>query len=214
MSAASPAGSTADRPGDSADGVVVARVWDLPVRLLHWTIAIAVVTAWALGEWGPFLKTWHFYAGYTVGVLVALRLVWGVVGSQTARFAAMLRGPGAVARYAAHVGARKPSHWYGHNPLGALSAIAILAVLAVQVATGLMADDEIANAGPLASMVGSDVSATATALHANLSRVLLALVVLHVSAIAYYAVWKRENLVGAMITGRRAVRQDQVSDVT
>lgn len=193
-----------------ANNVERVRVWDPFVRSFHWLLVIAVATAWWLGSYGPFDKTFHFYAGYAVGGLVALRLIWGVIGPSTARFAQFVRGPATVARYATTVPARQPSGWRGHNPLGAWSVVALLALLLVQVMTGLMADDDIFNTGPLRPYVSSELSATATAVHAQVSELLLVFVALHVFAIAFYAIWKRENLIRPMITGWKYVRRDHM----
>jgi len=192
----------------SAGETVLRDVWDLPVRIFHWVLVVAVTTGWLLGKYGPFDKSNHFYVGYAIGVLLVLRLIWGFVGTKPARFSSFVASPASVMRYVARMFSRRPSYWYGHNPLGGWFVVAMLAALAVQVLTGLMADDEIANSGPLAGIVGATWSAEATAWHYTVSRVLLGLVGLHVAAIFFYWLWKREDLVKPMISGQKLVRID------
>lgn len=180
-------------------------VWDVPTRAFHWLLTASVTAGWILGEFGPFVKTWHFYAGYTTGTLVVLRILWGLFGGPPASFASFIHGPAAVLAYARTMLTRMPSHWPGHNPLGGLSVIAILASLAVQVSTGLFADDEILNQGPLAYLVSTETRGTLTAIHETNSMIILALVLLHVFVVLFYLVWKRENLIRPMLNGRKTV---------
>lgn len=179
-------------------------VWDLFIRSFHWALAAAVIAGWLLGKFGPLQMTLHFWAGYAVGALVLARLVWGVIGPETARFASFVRGPRAVLRYAATLPERRAVHGAGHNPLGGWSVVALLAVLAAQVGTGLIIDpDDYINVGPLAGFVDSDWNRWALRWHHRLGLVLALLVGLHIAAILFYRFWKREDLVTPMITGRR-----------
>lgn len=184
------------------------KLWDPLLRGFHWLLAAAVITAWLLGKFGPLNMTLHFWAGYFVIGLLAFRLIWGFVGPAPARFSHFIRGPGAVSDYTRHLFSREPSYWPGHNPLGALSVIALLAVLAAQVSTGLISDpDDFINVGPLASYVSSATRTKAVAWHHLGAAVILILVVLHVAVILFYRVWKREDLVRPMITGWKWVRR-------
>jgi cytochrome b len=182
----------------TAQPAVPTRVWDLPTRLFHWSLAAAVVALILTGRNGAM--DWHFRLGDTVLALLLFRLVWGFVGGRWSRFAAFVRGPSAVL---AHLRGRgHPDHLVGHTPLGAVSVLAMLAILALQVATGLMADDEIANAGPLAQRVPEAVSSWATAWHAERGQwVVMALIALHVLAIAYHVGVRRHRLVAPMVSG-------------
>lgn len=183
------------------------RVWDPAIRVFHWALAVFVCTSWALGEWGPSIMTWHFWSGYAIAGLLAFRLVWGVAGPATARFAQFLAGPVTVARYVATVPRRAPSRWHGHNPLGGWAVAVMLLLLIGQVTTGLVADpDDYINIGPLAHLVPEDVRFAAAAWHGRIATALLWVVILHVAAIAFYRVWKREDLVTPMITGRKPPR--------
>jgi cytochrome b len=178
-------------------------VWDLPLRLFHWGIVICVAGAWATAELGVEWFGWHRRFGYALVVLVAFRIAWGFVGPEHARFASFLRGPRAVLDYLRGLRSREPAHTVGHSPLGALAVLAMLLTLALQGLTGLFANDEIFNSGPLYGYVTRELSDRLTGLHHASFDVLLALIALHVAAIGFYALWKRVDLVRPMITGRK-----------
>jgi cytochrome b len=170
-------------------------VWDLPIRLVHWLLAGLIAFSWWSVEYGH--TDWHIWSGCAVLTLLTFRLLWGVVGSSTARFASFMRGPAAIREYL-------QGHWtgIGHNPLGAVSVLALLGDTALQVALGLIAQDEDGiYAGPLAGLVSSDTSDRARDIHAVNFYVLLGLVILHVGAILFYRVRGRP-LMRAMITGK------------
>lgn len=177
------------------------RVWDLPTRLFHWTLAVAVLAQIVTGKIGGNAITWHFRIGYVVMALLAFRIVWGLVGGHWSRFVRFVYGPATVLRYLRGQ-ARSDEHLdVGHSPLGAFSVFALLLLLAVQVGTGLVADDEIANQGPLNRFVASATALSATHWHKEYGQVvLIVLVLLHVAAIVYYRT-KGKNLVQPMLTG-------------
>jgi cytochrome b len=178
------------------------RVWDLPTRLFHWALALCLVGSVVSAKIGGNAMVWHFRFGAAVLALLAFRLLWGLVGGRWSRFSSFIYAPGTLLRYLRGQ-ARPDEHLdVGHNPLGSLSVFALLGVLALQVSTGLVADDEIANVGPLNRFVSSALAAAATGWHKNWGQyVLLALVALHVAAIVYYAVGRKHNLVGPMLVG-------------
>lgn len=191
--------------------IVEVAVWDPALRAFHWLLAFCVTGAWVLGKFGSSLglvkMTAHFWFGYMVIALLVFRLAWGLVGPHPARFAHFVRGPGAVLAYAGTLPRREPSYWFGHNPLGALSVLAMLAALVAQVATGLVADPEdFINVGPLASRVSTATSRRAAGMHEGISNLIFLLVVLHVAVILFYRFWKREDLVRPMLHGRKQVR--------
>ncbi|HEX5162324.1 MAG TPA: cytochrome b/b6 domain-containing protein [Steroidobacteraceae bacterium] len=179
------------------------RVWDVPVRLVHWATVIAVALSWWTGETGRL--EWHRWSGYALLGLVTFRIYWGFFGSSTARFRQFVRGPRAVAGYlrgAWNVAA-------GHNPLGALSVLALIVLLLAQVMLGLFAVDvDGIESGPLSLYVSFETGRLAAEWHEAVFNVLLALTALHIVAIAWYRVVKKEKLVEAMIHGTRAYPQD------
>ena len=174
-------------------------VWDLPVRVTHWALVLAVAGCWATHYAGVEWFTWHRRLGYTVLVLVAFRIVWGFVGTRHARFGSFVRGPRMLLAYLRE---RGPAT-IGHNPLGALSVIALLALLLLQAATGLFANDEIMNMGPFYGWIAPELSNRITSLHRASSEWQLVLIGLHVAAVAFYVRVRRQPLVNAMITGRK-----------
>lgn len=200
---------TEDEYAPGAPGVERIRVWDPLLRVFHWLLAALVISSWLLGEFGPDVMTLHFWSGYAVAGLLVFRVVWGFVGPRPARFAQFIPGPRALWTYAKGMFKRRPSLWPGHNPMGALAVIAMLVVLAAQVATGLIADpDDFINVGPLASYVPPEIRSDAVGWHHLGSTAVLVLVVLHVGFVLFYYVWKREDLIRPMINGWKLVRKD------
>jgi len=178
------------------------RVWDLPLRLFHWLLAACVTVSILTGLIGGNAMQYHYWSGYCLIALLVFRLAWGLIGSRHARFWNFVRGPRAILRYVRGDDPRPPHLRIGHNPLGSLSVIALLLVVSLQVISGLFANDEIFNEGPLASYVSGRTSAVLTFYHTTIGQPLIyALVGLHLAAIAYYAVIKRENLIRPMLTG-------------
>lgn len=185
------------------------RVWDLPTRAFHWTLALAVITTVVLAKVGGAAMAWHFRIGYLIFALLAFRLVWGFVGGRWSRFASFVRSPATILRYLRGDIRAGDRFEVGHNPLGALSVLALLGMLALQVASGLVADDEIANTGPLNRFVASAAALLATSWHRRVGQyVLIVLVVLHVGAIAYYRVRWKANLVPPMLHGDKPLPGD------
>lgn len=178
--------------------------WDLGTRLFHWCLVLCVFAGWGLGHFGPLQMTLHFWCGYAVAALLSFRLLWGVAGPRYARFSDFLTGPGKVLAYAKTLPLRRAAHRGGHNPLGGWMVAMMLLVLAAQVATGLTLDPEdYINVGPLAEFMPEGWRRFALGWHHRLGWLLLILVGLHVSAILFYRIWKREDLVTPMIRGRR-----------
>jgi len=178
-------------------------VWDLPVRLVHWLIVLAVAGSWATHYAGIEWFAWHRRLGYAVLVLAVFRVIWGFVGTRHARFGGFLRGPRAVLDYLRGRGADLP---VGHNPLGALGVVALLGVLLIQASTGLFSNDEIMNAGPFYGWLDPALSNRITTLHRLSSDAMLALVALHVLAVAWHVLGRRRPLLRAMFTGRKPAR--------
>ncbi|MDP1899497.1 MAG: cytochrome b/b6 domain-containing protein [Rubrivivax sp.] len=178
------------------------RVWDLPTRLFHWLLALAITGSVISGSIGGNAMLLHFRLGYLVLTLLAFRVLWGLVGGRWSRFSSFLYAPATVLRFLR--GQARPSEHLdvGHNPLGSFSVFGLLGMLALQVATGLVADDEIANVGPLNGLVSATTASLATGWHKNWGQwIILAMVALHVTAIVFYLMRKRINLVRPMLLG-------------
>lgn len=176
------------------------RVWDLPTRLFHWALVVCVIGLITTAQLGGAAMLWHFQLGYLTLSLLLFRIVWGWVGGRWSRFSSFLYSPTALWRYIKQPTAPHPS--VGHSPLGALSVFALLAVLLLQVSSGLMSDDEISNAGPLSRFMSAYLVSNATDYHKNIGKfILLGLALLHVAAIFFYLFKKKENLIRPMVTG-------------
>ena len=175
-------------------------VWDLPIRLFHWLIVVAIGVSWWSAEYR--LMNVHRYSGYALLGLLIFRIYWGFVGSATARFGQFVRGPGAIARYIKEPGSHTAP---GHNPLGGYSVVAMLVLLVAQVTIGLFVTDiDGLESGPLSHLVSFETSRVLADAHEIIFNVLLTLIALHVAAILFYLFARRMNLIGAMITGKRA----------
>lgn len=179
------------------------RIWDVPTRLFHWLLVILIAFSWWSAE-EEYLD-WHIWSGFAVLGLLIFRLLWGVFGSSTARFAHFVRGPKAVLAYLKDM---KGWRLVGHSPLGALSVLALLGAVAIQVGLGLFAVDEDGlYEGPFAQMVSLDRSEQLTDLHEDWFTVLQVLIGLHIAAILLYRLFLGKKLTGPMITGKGAASE-------
>ena len=179
------------------------RVWDLPTRLFHWLLAGAVIGSLISANVGGTAMEWHFRLGYAVLSLLLFRLVWGVVGGHWSRFSTFFYSPATLWRHIS--GRARPEHAVGHSPTGALSVFGMLVFLLLQVAAGLFSDDDISAYGPLGKFVSNGVVESATFYHTNVGKfVVLALIVAHLMAIAYYVFKKKNNLIRPMLSGDKA----------
>jgi cytochrome b len=176
-------------------------VWDLPTRLFHWLLVIFVIISFATGKIGGNAMQYHKWSGFTILVLILFRLIWGFVGSGESRFVTFVKSPSAVVRYAVALPRKDSPRYFGHNPLGGWSIIAMLFALLLQAATGLFANDDIATEGPLYKWVSKAASDSITRIHRLNQKVIIALVSVHVLAVLFYFFYKRENLLKPMITG-------------
>ena len=184
-------------------------VWDIPVRLFHWSLVGLVALCWFSAEQGGNWMTVHLWSGYTVLALLLFRILWGLWGSTSARFTDFVCGPYRTWCYARDLLRLNPPFYIGHNPLGGWSVVFLLAALFIQASTGLFANDDIFIEGPLYNWVSKDTSDWLTKIHKLNFNGLLALIGLHLSAILFYRVVKRENLVLPMITGYKTVNDQK-----
>jgi len=194
---------TSRSEGLLADGPEV-RVWDLPTRLFHWLLLAGVTTSFITVKLGGNAMIWHGRAGTFVLSLLVFRVLWGFIGSPTARFANFVKGPKAIWLYLRGV---SPKHLtLGHNPLGALSVVALLGLFLFQALTGLGTSDDIFFDGPLVKDLSSETVSLITSLHKSTEPFLLSLVGLHITAIVFYRLAKNTNLVTPMITGHKVIK--------
>ncbi len=192
-------------------GSGVVRVWDLPLRLFHWLLTLLTVAAFLTSQ-GEEWSRWHNRIGLSIAVLLVFRLLWGVVGSSTARFVSFVRAPREVSSYLAYVW-RTPTPMTaapGHNPAGGWMVLLLLAAYLAQCVSGMFADDDVSWHGPLAAQASANWVRAMVWLHAWNFRFILALLALHLSAIAFYQLIKKVNLIGPMVHGTQRATVDPV----
>jgi cytochrome b len=194
--------------------LISVRVWDLPTRLFHWGLAGLVMASIVSAKVGGDAMVWHFWFGYGVLALLMFRLIWGVLGGRWSRFTSFIYTPKTIWRYL-HASDDINAHLNtGHTPLGALSVFALLLVLTVQAGFGLFSDDEISNSGPLTSFVSNDTSALMTYWHQNWGQwLVIFLSILHVAAICFYRLKKKQDLIQPMLTGDKWATKDTLPSV-
>ena len=178
------------------------RLWDLPIRVFHWLLVLTVCGSLVSVSLGGTWMVWHERFGLTIIGLLSFRLVWGFIGSTYARFTQFVRGPAAVIAYL-------KGQWQGqgHNPLGALSVLAMLSLLAFQAISGLFVTDAIAFNGPLYRAVSADWNDTITSWHKFTEWFIYGLIGLHIVTVLFYTLIKKDNLIKPMISGRKQVDQ-------
>jgi cytochrome b len=185
---------------------VPVRVWDLPTRLFHWALVLLVGFSWLSQElnW----MGWHKRSGYAVMTLLLFRLGWGIFGSETARFSRFLASPRAAVLHLLHLPRREPDHEVGHNAAGGWMVLGMLVLLAVQVGTGLYANDDVLTEGPLAETVDKSTSDWLSHIHRLNFTLIEIAIAAHILAVLTYAVLKRHDLVRPMLTGRKRLPTD------
>lgn len=183
------------------------KLWDFPVRLFHWALVVAIVTAWWTNR--QLMIDIHAIAGYSVLALVLFRIIWGFVGSSNARFGSFIKGPDKVIGYAIKIptGSMAELTYAGHNPAGGWMVVVLIILVAIQAISGLFASEDtfLFFDGPLVAHVSSDVARIMNWIHRTNINLIYVMVGLHVFAALFYLVAKRENLIGAMVTGVRTV---------
>ncbi len=177
------------------------RVWDLPIRIFHWGLVLSVIAAFVSAKIGEDFMLWHFRFGYAALALLVFRVIWGFVGTHYARFATFPPNPATALAYVRAGQGNGP----GHNPLGAFSVYLLLAIFLVQAITGLFANDAIMWDGPLRHLVSDDASEWFSRVHRANEVVMYAIVALHIAALLFYALFKGERLIPAMLTGDKLV---------
>lgn len=184
------------------------RVWDLPTRIFHILLALCITGLIVSGEMGGDALRWHFWLGYAVLVLVLFRLIWGFLGGHWSRFVNFMPSPKSLFAYVRTLRRHEAASHIGHNPLGALSVLGMLSLVLIQVLSGFMTDDEIANAGPWVALVPSEWVSLASEYHGEVGKVLLILLVtLHVATVIYYKRIKGDDLITPMLTGDKVLTE-------
>lgn len=201
-------------PANSMDADRKVYVWDFPTRLFHWALVGLIAFSYATAELGIGSMELHTYSGSAILALILFRIVWGFLGPENARFLSFLRPVSETLAYTRDLIKGRDKQYLGHNPLGALSVVALLTAIGLQVLTGLFADDDILTQGPLAPLVPRGTRHLLTDLHETIFNVIVALIALHLLAIAYHRLLKGERLVRAMITGWKSAQGDIAEGAT
>lgn len=179
----------------------IIRIWDLPIRLFHWLLVLCIVISFVTVKIGGNAMEFHALSGYCILTLIIFRVCWGLIGSFHARFINFVPSPKRLLQYLSG----KTSGGLGHNPLGALSVLALLTSVGVQAVTGLFANDDIAFEGPFAKYVSSSTVEMLTSIHYFNEKILIAVIALHLCAILYYQKFKGENLITPMLLGDKEI---------
>ena len=177
------------------------QTWDLPVRLFHWLLVLLVIALFVTGKLGGNWLEWHKRAGFLVFGLVTFRIIWGFAGSYHARFVNFLCGPKTMLTYVKSLANKTAPQYVGHNPLGAISVLAMLTALLAQSILGLFSNDDVMLEGPYAVFVSKALSDQLTGFHKLNGNFILVLIGLHLAAIAFAYFYKKENLILPMLTG-------------
>jgi cytochrome b len=189
----------------SLDMKKIIRVWDLPIRLFHWLLVAGIILSFVTVKIGGNAMSWHAFSGYCVLSLIIFRILWGFIGSYHARFIHFVPSPKGLI----HFLGGKAKAGLGHNPLGALSVLALLLSVGLQAVTGLFANDDIAFEGPFAKYISSETIELLTSIHRQNEKALIILIALHLCAILYYQKFKGENLIKPMIGGDKEINPSE-----
>lgn len=177
--------------------------WDLPTRLFHWLLVALIASAYLTYKFGDVTMTYHMWNGYAILTLCLYRLLWGLVGSNTARFCQFIKGPKAIFSYLKSAKTDQPQKFLGHNPAGALMVLALLGLLITQGSMGLFTTDDIIVEGPLVFLASGDFVSWAGTIHRIGYWVILGFAGFHVLAALFYVFVKKDNLIRAMIDGKK-----------
>lgn len=176
-------------------------LWDAPIRLFHWALVLLVLASFVTAKVGGEWMAWHLRSGYAILTLLLFRVVWGFVGSTTARFSSFLKAPKAALEYARGLMARQHVPSVGHNPLGGWMVLVMILILLVQVSTGLFADDEVSTQGPLSIFASAKLVSRVNQVHEVNQWIIVGAVVMHLVAISFYQWGLRSNLLRPMFDG-------------
>lgn len=182
-------------------------IWDLPVRLFHWLLVLALIGQWVTAEFGHMV--WHFRIGYFTLGLVIFRLIWGILGPKYARFSQFISPPSKILGYAKSLLKGNNQEYVGHNPLGGLIVPAVIVIVGFQGLTGLFATDDVLASGPYMSSISSALQETLDGLHHDTYNVILGIAGIHILAICWYQFIRKIPLIGAMLHGKKSVPADK-----
>ena len=187
-------------------------IWDLPLRIFHWLLVVAIAGAWYTSEQGSELIDIHMLFGYSIMGLVLFRVVWGFIGTKYSKFSQFFPSVKRIKDYLRNNKEGSSNYVAGHNPLGSLAVFAMLALLILQATSGLFIDDDVFSSGPYYGSVSKSIEKVMSFLHHNVFDALSILIGLHILAIVFYRLKKKRNLTKAMITGKSDAESINQSD--
>jgi len=185
-------------------------IWDLPLRLFHWCFALTVFGCWYTAEQGADLVEIHMQLGFVTLGLILFRIIWGLIGTTHARFVQFIPSPKRLVHYLTPSKTNKISP--GHNPLGALMVVVMIVLVLAQAVSGLFINDDIFSAGPYYGTLSKDGEKLMFFIHHNVFDFMIAAIILHIAAISYYWLIKKQNLILPMITGKKSDKQVKPTD--
>lgn len=183
----------------------LAKIWDGPTRLFHWLLVISIGAQYITAEWLSDAMQWHFYIGYFTLGLVLFRLFWGVIGTTYAKFSSFIYPPRSIVEYCKTLPARNSKHYAGHNPAGGVVVVLLLVMIALQAISGLFMTDDVFLDGPYRYMASDKVLDIMSAIHNQLFWVIVGFVALHICAVLFYVLYKKQPLIRAMFSGKKPV---------
>ncbi|RDV24580.1 cytochrome B [Alteromonas aestuariivivens] len=179
-------------------------IWDLPIRLFHWLLVVSLLGQYVTAEILKDAMQWHFYLGYFTLGLMLFRLLWGFIGPQHARFSNFLKGPGAVLHYTKTLFSAESTPYTGHNPVGGWVVVLMLSIVTTQAISGLFLSDDVFMDGPYFHAVSETTQKLMNSIHHQLFNLLLLVIALHVAAIIFYTLVKKQPLASSMVHGKKA----------
>ncbi len=185
-------------------------IWDLPLRIFHWSFAFTILACWYTSEQEGEMVERHMQLGYVALTLIVFRILWGVIGPKHARFSQFIPSANTLINYLHPKKVSKATP--GHNPLGALMVVLMIVLITLQAVSGLFINDDIFSSGPYYGSIGNDLEKIMAFIHHNVFDFMIAAIALHIAAIAYYWRIKKQNLVLPMITGKKPSTQVNAVD--
>lgn len=180
-------------------------IWDLPTRLFHWLLVVALAGAWYTSDADRDLRDIHVYFGYFILFLLTFRIVWGFVGTKYSRFSEFFPTQSKIKRYLRAVNSESGVEPAGHNPLGAMMIFVMLVIILLQAVSGLFISDDIFTSGPYYGAVSDEIGKIMSFIHGNLFDLILIAVFVHIAAVLYYVVVKKLNILLPMINGQKTI---------
>jgi len=188
----------------TSDSTTERLVWDLPLRIFHWLLVGSLLASWITAQVGYDVRQYHVWLGFWMIGLLTFRLVWGFVGPRHARFASFFPRPRLLVAHVRDSIRGDDRQSAGHNPAGSLMVFALLILIAAQAISGLFVDDDIFYAGPYARTASESLADFMSTVHHNAINFVLALVAVHIAAVVYFSVMRKQGLIRAMLTGRKS----------